>query len=43
MIQKAGNEKGGLAKILMGPERAVSFGEESWGRELEGLIGWKEG
>lgn len=43
MVHSAGKEKGGLAKMLMGPEKAVTLrrkaGEGSW----KSVIGWKEG
>ena len=50
MLHSAGKEKGGLAEMLMGPEKAVSLNSLSslerkkLGKRIHsGIIGWKEG
>ena len=45
MLHSTGKEKGGLAKMLMGPEKAVSLDSlerKSWGKEMS-RYDWMEG
>ena len=43
MLDNAGNEKGGRAKMLMGPEKAVSLGRKAGEGSWKDVIGWKRG
>lgn len=43
MVHSAGDENGGLAKMLMGPEKAVTLGWKAGEGSWKGMIGWKEG
>ena len=42
MVHSAGNGQGGLAKMLMGPEKVLVEGGKAGEASWKGMIGWKE-